>query len=128
LVFGEALKRLVLREHHSTKSSLEASVFLKLSFFWIANTAGVLFFLTPFDAALSVDHLERVRAVVVCDAVLFPMLCACDFPTLFRRRVLVHLCRSQEKMNALYAGAAPHFGERYAAVAKTVFAGLWYVK
>ena len=111
-------------EVHELEGQKIGSVYNKVSMFRYFNTAIIIHLLTDFSVQLSPEHLLKVQIILVCDALLTPLLYLFNASWIFNRVVLSRYITEEAQLRYALGGEDIRLSDRYSNLAKCIFVGL----
>ena len=103
-------------------------MYLKIAIARWANTAVVIFIITPFTYTLNEELLKQVYTVLFADVVTYPLFRVCDNFSGYAKKFILApmLGKNQALMNSYFSGTEWSVAERYTDITKTMFLAFFY--
>ena len=116
-------------ERHIEESSSQISVFLKVTLVRWANTAILIYALTPNQDTIrrgdDFDLLQKCSTLFLSEIFLIPMLRIADIRGFLHKHILAPRCKNQDKLMFYFTGTKYFIGDLYAVSFISSFARIW---
>jgi len=120
---------LVSYEKHYGEGSLQASLYLKITFFRWVNTAIITRIITPFLATLGeekIDLINTINSLMISEMITSPLLRYLDFMTILNRHYFAPRAKTEEEMFACFKGGWYNLAERFTDFTKVLLLCTFY--
>ncbi|KAL7535279.1 hypothetical protein ACHAXR_006394 [Thalassiosira sp. AJA248-18] len=123
------VRMLVSYEKHYDEGSLQASLYVKITFFRWVNTAIITRLITPFLVTLgnkSWDLINTVNALMISEMVFAPLLRYLDFAQIISRHYFAPRAKTEEELFSCFRGGYYNLAERFTDFTKVLLLCTFY--
>lgn len=120
---------LVGYEKHFDEGSIQASLYLKITFFRWVNTVIVTRLITPFLVTIGenkIDLINTVNALMISEMIVSPLLRYFDVMTILNRHYFAPRAKTEEELFSCFSGGWYNLGERYTDFTKVLILCTFY--